>query len=106
MERMGLPSKADVTLGKSIGHEIEMKDIQYNEDYTDAIITLEGFKDEIEETVETWKKAYNTVEVLEEEWKEKYISFQELFIVKKAYSPTVGTTRYKGSAKVHINYYR
>ena len=105
MRRMGLPSKADVTLGKSLGHELEMKDITYNEDYTDCIITLEGFKDEVYDTIENWKDAYKTVEIIEEEWSDKFISFSELFIVKKAFTPTVGTMRHEGKCKVHINYY-
>lgn len=106
MRRMGLPSKADVTLGKSLGHELDMKEITYNEDYTDCIISLEGFKDEVYETINNWKLAYNTVEIVEEEWKDKFISLNELFIVKKAYTPTVGTMRQEGHCKVHINYYR
>lgn len=105
MRRMGLPSKADVTLGKSLGHEIEMKSIEYNEDYTDGVLVLEGYKDEIYETVENWRKAYKTVEILEEEWEEQYVSMGDLFILRKAYTPTLGTLRHIGKCKVHINYY-
>lgn len=105
MRRMGLPSKADVALGKSLGHEIEMKSIDYNEDFTDGVLLLEGYKDEIYETIETWKIAYKTVEILEEDWEEVFVSMSDLFILRKAYTPTLGTTRYTGTCKVHINYY-
>lgn len=106
MRRMGLPSKADVALGKSLGHEIEMENISYNEDFTDGVLELKGYQDEIYETVENWKKAYETVEILEESWKEEFVSMGELFILRKAYTPTLGTLRHKGTCKVHINYYR
>ena len=104
--RMGLISKADVALGKSLGHEIGLKELEHNEDYTDCVMTLKGFKDEIYETVENWKLAYKTVEIYDEEWEEYFVSVRELFIAKKAYTPTIGTMRYKGTCKVHINYYK
>ena len=106
MRRMGLPSKADVALGKSLGHEIEMESIEYNEDMTDGVIELKGFQDEIYETIDTWKKAYKTVEILEESYKELYVSWGELFILRKAFTPTLGVHRHKGTCKVHINYYK
>ena len=104
--RMGLISKADVALGKSLGHEIDLKELEHNEDYTDCVMTLKGFQDEIYETVENWKLAYKTVEIYDEEWEEYFVSVRELFIAKKAYTPTIGTMRYKGTCKVHINYYK
>ena len=106
MRRMGLPSKADVALGKSLGHEIEMKSIDYNEDFTDGVLVLEGYKDEIYETIENWKIAYKTVEILEEDWEEQFVSMSDLFILRKAYTPTLGTLRHHGKCKVHINYYQ
>lgn len=105
MRRMGLPSKADVALGKSLGHEIEMEGIEYNKDFTEGVIELKGYKDEIYETVETWKKAYKTVEILEESYKEEFVSMGELFILRKAYTPTLGTLRYRGKCKILIKYY-
>lgn len=105
MRRMGLPSKAEVTLGKSLGHEIEMESIDYNEDFTEGTLELKGYQDEIYETVENWKKAYKVVEILEEEYEDKFVSLGELFILRKAYTPTLGTLRHKGKCKVHIKYY-
>lgn len=105
MRRMGLPSKADVTLGKSLGHEIDMESIEYNEDFTEGVLSLKGYQDEIYETVENWKEAYKTVEIFDEEWKEEFVSMGELFILRKAYTPTLGTLRHKGTCKVRIKYY-
>lgn len=104
--RMGLPSKADVALGKSLGYEIEMTGIEMNEEMTEGTLELEGYKNEIDDTVNVWKEVYDTVEVYDEKYEPVYISMKELFMVKKPYSPTLGTTRYKGSCKVHIKYYK
>lgn len=105
MRRMGLPSKADVALGKSLGHEIELKSIEMNDEMTEGTLVLEGYKDEIDETVETWKEAYAVVEVSEEDYEDEFVSMGELFILRKAYTPTLGTLRHKGTCKVHIKYY-
>lgn len=105
MRRMGLPSKADVALGKSLGHEIELKSIEMNDEMTEGTLVLEGYKDEIDETVETWKEAYAVVEVSEENYEDEFVSMGELFILRKAYTPTLGTLRHKGTCKVHIKYY-
>lgn len=103
--RMGLISHADVALGKSLGHEIELEEIETNEEMTEGWLTLKGYKDEIDDTVDVWKTAYKTVEVYDEDYKEEFVSMGDLFIMKKAYTPTLGTTRYNGSCKVHIKYY-
>lgn len=105
MRRMGLPSEADVALGRSLGHEIELEEIEMNDEMNEGWLSLKGYKDEIDETVETWREAYAVVEVLEEDYKENFVSMEELFILRKAYTPTLGTMRYKGKCKVHIKYY-
>lgn len=104
-KRMGLPAKADVALGYSLGHEIEMEDIETNDEDTECIVTLKGYKDEIDETVNNWRSVYNTVEMFDEDWKDIYVSMGELFIAKKAYTPTLGTNRKKGTCKIKIKYY-
>lgn len=105
IERFNTPSKADVALGKSLGHEIEMKSIKSNDDYTEALITLEGFKDEIDETLDVWRKVYKTVTILDEDYEEIFVSLNELFIVKKAYSMWVGKHRKTGKVTLFISYY-
>ena len=129
LDKFGMPVKADVSLGKSFGHELEMEDIEeVNEDMTECVITLAGYKDEIEETVENWKLAYKTAEIIDywhwkldengvkmkdengdkikvHEWEPEYISYKELFVVKRSYNKDVGKYRYKGIAKIHIKYY-
>ena len=42
--------------------------------------------------------------IIDFKYKDKLISLGDLFIKKKAYSPTIGTMRSKGKCKVHIKY--
>lgn len=129
LDKFGMPVKADVSLGKSFGHELEMEDIEeVNEEMTECVITLAGYKDEIEETVENWKLAYKTAEIIDywhwkldengvkmkdengdkikvHEWEPEYISYKELFVVKRSYNKDVGKFRHKGIAKIRIKYY-
>lgn len=104
--RMGLISEAEIALGKSLGDEIELTELIVSDDKASGILKLKGYKDEIDETVENWKKAYKTVEVSDEEYKDVYTSVNELFMLKKAYSFTVGTHRKKGTCTVKIDYYK
>ena len=105
MERMGLPAKADVALGKTLGHEITLEAFEHNDNFTEGTLTLKGFKDEIDDTVNNWKLAYKTVEVFEEDFKDEKVPLSDLFMKKKAYTTTLGTVRQKGTCKVHIKYY-
>lgn len=103
MERFGLPAKADVTLGYSLGHEIDMEDIEIINSES-CIITMSGYKDEIEDTINNWKTVYSVVSTEESSFKSRLISVGDLFIPKKAYTPTIGTLRSKGTCKVRIEY--
>lgn len=104
IDQFNIPVKADLSLGKSFGHELELKDIETNENYTECVMTLECNKRHFMETFENWKLAYSVVEILEEEWEDSYTSIEELFILKKAYSPEIGTNNPVGKVKVHIKY--
>lgn len=102
----GVALKADVSMGYSMGHECELVDLEIlDEAKTEANITLSGFKDEIMDTVNNWKLAYNVVDVYEEDYKPTYTPVAQTFEMKKAYDPTVMTHRLQGTAKIHIRYY-
>lgn len=130
MDKFNLPAKADLALGCSLGHEIEVKDItDVSTDMTMATIILEGYADEIQETVSNWKEVYNTAEILEyyvydldsnnevkrdiggnkikkyNTWETEHCSYSELFMPKRAFNPLMGQTRQKGCAVVRIKYY-
>lgn len=102
----GLILKADLSLGYSMGHECEVKDIEILDDkHTKGYITLSGYKDTIYDTLENWKLAYNKVEIVEEDFKEVYFGIFQLFLPRKAFDPNAMSTRYEGTLKVYIQYY-
>lgn len=106
MERFGIPSKCDFTLGDSLGSENEVDLISHNDEFTQCVLTLSGTESDIRATIENWKLAYKTVDILEEEWgDEKMISIGENFIVKRSYQPNYWTMSRKGKVKVEIKYY-
>ena len=114
----GLPSKADFTMGLSIGHELGLKLWEPNEDFTQVHMILEGFQDELEETINNWKLVYD-IEVIDT-WHDgvdesgnkiklpgyepKYIAYNELFVLKRAYNEYVGKTRYEGKIELILRY--
>lgn len=106
VDYFGIECKADVSMGYSLGHECEMTKLEILDDEcTKAYITLEGWQDEIFDTMNNWKLAYHKVETVEEEWKEVYTPMAQMFIPRKAYDPSVLSTRKKGSIKIYIQYY-
>ena len=106
VDYFGIECKADVSMGYSMGHECEMSDLVIlDDDYTEAVITLEGFYDEILDTINNWKLAYNVVEIVEEKLEDRYVPMSELFIARKAIDPTAMSKKQIGSVKVHIRYY-
>lgn len=106
VDYFGIECKADVSMGYSLGHECEMTKLEILDDEcTKAYITLEGWQDEIFDTMNNWKLAYHKVETVEEEWKEVYTPMSQMFIPRKAFDTTVLSNRCKGSIKIYIQYY-
>lgn len=117
-EQYGLPSKADFSLGLSIGHEHGLELWEPNEDYTSVHMIIEGFKDELEETIDNWKEVYdvdikrifhkgkdaegNKIEV--DGYEEQYVSYNELFVLKRAYNENIGQNRYHGKIELVLSY--
>lgn len=97
--------KADLSCGASLGHECEITDLMTNDKYTEAVFTIEGYKDEIEETMEPWYKNYAKVETYNEKWNDQFVDMSDFFIPRKAISPYFLKTRQNGSLTVHIKYY-
>lgn len=112
----GLPSKADFALGKSLGHEIELKVWEPNKELTKAHLVLEGNSDEIEETLEVWKKVYKvTINRIYHEDKEgnkidgwsegSKMPISELFGFKKTYNSYINRIKPgSGIADITIEY--
>ena len=106
IDYFGIECKADVSMGYSMGHECEMTDIEVLDDnYTKAYITLEGFYNDILDTMNHWKLAYHKVEIIEEDLHDQYLSVSEMFIARKAFDPTAMNHHQKGKVKIYIQYY-
>ncbi|WJZ23541.1 DNA polymerase A [Listeria phage LIS04] len=108
-EEFGVPCQAGLTIGPSMGEEIEVEEIVHNEDFSEATFHVVGFINEIEHLAEVWKRAYPQVS-MEDVYKDngelriedQYIERSELFFPKRAYSRYTGTTRQFGHKKIHI----
>ncbi|AMM44908.1 DNA polymerase [Bacillus phage SP-15] len=108
-EEFGVPCKAGLTIGPSMGEEIEVEEIVSNDDFSEATFHLVGYINEIEHLADVWKVAYPKV-VMEDVYddagnpkiEDQYISRHELFFPKRAFSRYTGTTRKFGHKKIHI----
>lgn len=106
MEYFGLALKADVSMGINMGEDVEMKSLEILDDNkTKGYITLSGYKDEIENLIETWKLVYYKVDIIEEEWTPEFISLSQYYIPRKAFDPFILAHRESGSCKIYIQYY-
>lgn len=108
-EEFGVPCEAGLVIGPSMGEEVEVKNIDTNEDFTEATFHVEGYTNEINHLIETWKLAYPTVEVKDvydeagnPKVKDEYIPRNELFFPKRAYTRYTGTYREFGEKEIHI----
>ena len=106
IDYFGIECKADVSMGYSMGHECEMTDIEVlDEENTKAYITLEGFYNDLLDTLNHWKLAYHKVEIVEEDLHDQYLSVSEMFIARKAFDPTAMNHHKQGKVKIYIQYY-
>ena len=103
IEEFGIPTKADLVLGASIGQEVVIEKIEANEDFTEGYLECEGSEEDFNALMETWKDVYSSIT-----WedisppKSKYQSWSGLFISKKAIAKDYGTTRTIVHRKVHV----
>ena len=103
MSEFGIPTKADIVIGPSIGQELEMTEIETNEDYTEGTMKCEGFEDDFDQLMKSWESVYKVVEWEDiEPPKDHYVSYRELFIPKKAISRFYGMHRRKICRRLHI----
>lgn len=104
-EEFGMICKADMELGYSFGHEITLEKIDSDEDYDEATLVLSGYKDEIEDTVNNWKKVYSVAEITDTDYKDEYQPTDLFFTPRHAMPDKVRIDRQKGEATIHIRYY-
>jgi len=109
-EQFGVPAKADLTIGKSMGEEVEASNIDVNSRYTRGSIVLEGYSDYIQSLIDNWRSIYTSVSVDSlpvndnGDYKETiYTPRSDLFIVKKVINRHYGTYRDLVKVKVTID---
>jgi len=102
--KFGVPCQADITLGKSLGHELVVKEFNPNKSFTTCTMKLKGYKDDFYQTLENWREIYSFVGLYDEKWEEVSISISENFKKKAAFNIYAGKKRYEGSAVVKIKY--
>jgi len=104
LSKYGVPCMGDMKLGKSLGHEITLKDFNHNKKMDACKMVLKGYKKDIEETVKNWKKVYSSVEIFKQSSDSEYISIDINFQPKQAYMSDAGRHRESGTAIVKIKY--
>ena len=105
INQFGIPTKADVTFGRSMGEENEAKSLEFAEDGKSGEIVLEGYEDDLDGMYEYWKNVsgYRVVEYEDSDDKEEvYTRKRELFQEKLALGPFLGKTRYLMTRKFKI----
>ena len=108
-EDWDVPFSSDITIGPSMGQEIEVEDLQYSDDYNEGTFILSGYLDDINQLVDGWRQVYKVVEestIEGEEDKSEKISWGLMMSKLKApIKSTFGKTLIKGKRKFHIEYY-
>ena len=92
-DEFGIPSKAELTIGMSMGDENE---VTYLEERPDGgIIELEGYEDDLNAILENWRSVYSSVEYTDDpdSTKEVYVPRNEMFLPKLTISKYSGTIR-------------
>ena len=110
-EDWDVPFSSDITIGPSMGQEIEVEDMDYSDDYNEATFVLKGYINDIEQLTEGWKQVYKVVEIeklKDEEGNEKEDDSETIswgLMMSKIKAPiksTFGKTLLKGKRKLHI----
>lgn len=94
IEQFGIPTKADLTIGLSMGDENEVKSIDCDESFNSGVVTFEGFRDNLDNLYNHWKNHYKVVEYEDgDDVEEIYVPMSDLFMPKLAISPYNGKKR-------------
>lgn len=111
-EEWDMPVSSDLTLGPSMGQEIEVLDTEYSDDYLEGEFTLDGYIRDIDQIVTEWKKVYNVEEIELEDNKdeegnykdkEEFVSWSLMFLpIKAPVKSSFGTYLKKGKRRYHI----
>ena len=89
----GIPSKAELTIGMSMGDENEV--IYLEETKDGGIIELQGYENDLDAMLENWRSVYSKVEYTDDpdSIEEVYVPRKEIFMPKLTISKYSGTLR-------------
>ena len=89
----GIPSKAELTIGMSMGDENEVTHLEEHKD--GGIIELQGYENDLDAILENWRSVYSSVEYKDdlESVEEIYVPRKEIFMPKLTISKYSGTIR-------------
>lgn len=105
MDEFGIPTKADLVVGPSIGQEIELSEIEVNEDFTEGTMICDGYEEDFDQMIEGFKDVYEICEWEDlEEPKPVRVSWKELFIPKKCINKLYGQFHNHIKRKLHVKY--
>lgn len=100
-EEFHIPSHADLTLGVSMGQELEVDKIEGDDKCFE--MTLTGLESDFDLLIESWKQVYKSVEWEDvEDKEERYVPIGTLFMPKATISRNFGTNVYDINRKVKI----
>lgn len=96
LDEFGIPAKADLALGASIGQEITVTNLECNDTYTEGTMEMECYEDEFLPLMERWQRAYKSVTWEDiEEPKVVNESWSGIWLAHKAMSKFYGKDRLK-----------
>jgi hypothetical protein len=100
-DEYGVPMKAEMVFGKSMGEEIEVIEI----DPETRSITCEGYQDEIDRVLSEWRVVFDSVEVEVLSSEAKFITMKELWVHKKSYDSHLGKDRIMSKLRITLGNY-
>lgn len=100
-EKFNVPLKADMVFGKSMGEEIELINI----DKETRTIECEGWQNDIDRILVEWKNIFKYVKCYIYSRKDKYQSYDELWVAKKAFDANIGSHRTMTHMKIELGEY-
>lgn len=100
----GVSTKSDVTIGASLGEEVEVKYYKPNEDYKGGVLELEGHTDEVERLLQRWSEFWDVIDITIYERKYSMMSYKDLFAVKRSYTKRIGKMNGDMKLRVRLRY--
>jgi DNA polymerase I - 3''-5'' exonuclease and polymerase domains len=93
IETFGIPTKADLEIGISMGQGVEAHFKEISDDQNEFKIEVEGEQSRVDMLVKQWESVYNNVLVTELETSQKENPMTNLFVRKASFSFDLGKSK-------------